>query len=130
MPTSPAPRPARAGAKLFAAAVAAAGIARRDATAARAIEMFVAILGAEAGSLALRFFATGGVFIGGGIAPKILPALRWRAFGDAFTDKGRLERFLRNIPVASSRIPAPRCWRRALGRRTVDPKPPAAEAVK
>ena len=83
----------------LAAAVGAAGITRRDAVAKRAVEMFVAILGAEAGSLALRFCATGGVLIGGGIAPKILPALRRRAFADAFIDKGRFAPFLRDIPV-------------------------------
>jgi glucokinase len=89
----------------LAAAVGAAGIARRDAVAVRALEMFAAILGAEASSLALRFFATGGVLIGGGIAPKILPALRCRAFADAFMDKGRFAPFLRDIPVRVAKDP-------------------------
>lgn len=84
----------------FAAAIGAAGIARSDPVATRALEMFVSILGAEAGSLALRFFAVGGVLIGGGIAPKILPALRWPAFATAFTDKGRFASFLRGVPVS------------------------------
>ena len=89
----------------LAAAVGAAGVAGRDAVAMRALEMFVAVLGAEAGSLALRFCATGGVLIGGGIAPKILPALRRRAFADAFTDKGRFAPFLRDIPVCVAKDP-------------------------
>ncbi len=65
-----------------------------------ALEMFVTAYGAEAGNLALRFVATAGVFLGGGIAPKILPALRQPAFLDAFTSKPPMREFLQTIPVS------------------------------
>jgi glucokinase len=67
--------------------------------AAEALRQFAAIYGAEAGNLALTYFATGGVYIGGGIAPKILPALHDGRFLEAFLDKGRFRDFLRAIPV-------------------------------
>ncbi len=65
----------------------------------RALDLFVSILGAEAGNLALKVFATGGVFIGGGIAPKILPKLKAPTFMRAFIAKGRMKALLRSIPV-------------------------------
>jgi glucokinase len=65
----------------------------------QALEMFVVAYGAEAGNLALRAVATGGVFLGGGIAPKILPALRAPAFVDAFRGKPPMEALLDAIPV-------------------------------
>ncbi len=65
----------------------------------RALEMFVSIYGAEAGNLALKLFATGGVFVGGGIAPKILPKLEQGAFMEAFVDKGRMRSLLELVPV-------------------------------
>jgi glucokinase len=65
----------------------------------RALELFVAIYGAEAGNLGLRLLATAGVYLGGGIAPQILEALRGPAFLGAFTAKGRLRPFLEDIPV-------------------------------
>ncbi|MEO8727310.1 MAG: glucokinase [Acidobacteriaceae bacterium] len=61
--------------------------------------LFSAILGAEAGNLALRLFATGGVYIGGGIAPKIAPFLRKPILLEAFRNKGRLCTLLERIPV-------------------------------
>ena len=66
---------------------------------AQALQIFVAVYGAEAGNLALRMMATGGVFITGGIAPKILPHLSQPAFLDAFLDKGRMRPVLEKIPV-------------------------------
>lgn len=66
---------------------------------ARALELFVAIYGAEAGNAALRSMASGGVFLGGGIAPRLLSVLRQPAFMDAFRDKGRLRPFLETVPV-------------------------------
>ena len=57
------------------------------------------MLGAEAGNVALRMFATGGVFIGGGIAPKIAPVLHTKSFRQAFADKGRMQPFMEKIPV-------------------------------
>jgi len=64
-----------------------------------ALDLFVRVYGAEAGNLALKALATGGVYLGGGIAPKILPVLQGGAFLEAFTRKGRLSRFLSRIPV-------------------------------
>src|SRR6187397_2232512 len=65
-----------------------------------ALEMFVEAYGAEAGNLALRSVATAGVYIGGGIAPKILPALESGGFMDAFLDKKPMADWMRMIPVA------------------------------
>ncbi len=65
----------------------------------RALERFVFLYGAEAGNLALKVMATGGVYLGGGIAPKILPALEGGAFIDGFRSKGRLAPLLAEIPV-------------------------------
>jgi glucokinase len=59
----------------------------------------VSLYGAAAGNLALTFLATGGVFLGGGIAPKILPRLRGPIFLEAFLSKGRLRPLLEKIPV-------------------------------
>ena len=61
--------------------------------------MFVEAYGAEAGNLALRTGATGGVYIGGGIAPKILPAIERGGFMDAFRNKNPMVDLLRTLPV-------------------------------
>jgi glucokinase len=61
--------------------------------------MFVSILGAEAGNLALKVLATGGVYIGGGLPPRILPLMEQGSFMRSFTSKGRLSGILENIPV-------------------------------
>jgi glucokinase len=60
---------------------------------------FVSILAAEAGNLALKVLATGGVYVGGGIPPRILPFLQDGAFAERFRSKGRLAEILTNIPV-------------------------------
>ncbi|HEY3885652.1 MAG TPA: glucokinase [Vicinamibacterales bacterium] len=65
-----------------------------------ALDLFVAAYGAEAGNLALRAVATAGVYVGGGIAPKILPALTSGLFLDAFRSKDPLSDFVATIPVA------------------------------
>ncbi len=67
--------------------------------AAATLEIFVSILGAEAGNLALKVLATGGVYVGGGIPPRILPALGDGRFMQAFCRKGRLSDLLYKIPV-------------------------------
>jgi len=77
------------------AALAAGG----PAIAAAALDMFVSIYGAEAGNLALKLKATGGVYVGGGIAPKILPKLTDGTFRTAFLAKGRFADMLASIPV-------------------------------
>ena len=71
----------------------------RDAECVHALEMFVDIYGAEASNLALKVLALGGVYVGGGIAPKILPALKNGRFIRAFIDKGRLDEILSKIEV-------------------------------
>lgn len=64
-----------------------------------ALEIFTAVYGAEAGNLALKMLATGGIFLGGGIAPKILPKLREPAFIESFQAKGRMRELMQKIPV-------------------------------
>ncbi len=63
------------------------------------LELFVSIYGAAAGNLALQVMATGGVFLGGGMAPKLNWKLREGAFMRAFTNKGRLSPIVARIPV-------------------------------
>lgn len=62
------------------------------------LEWFSSLYGAEASNLALKFLATGGIFIGGGIAPHIIPYLKSH-FMQAFVEKGRFKEFLQEIPV-------------------------------
>lgn len=64
-----------------------------------AAHLFCALYGAEAGNLALKGLATGGVFIGGGIAPKLLPVLQASTFMENFVDKGRFRGLLAGVPV-------------------------------
>src|SRR6266853_1523831 len=66
---------------------------------AEVLELFVDAYGAESGNLALRAVAVGGVFIGGGIAPKILPALETGRFMEAFRAKAPFEKMLAAMPV-------------------------------
>ncbi len=80
-------------------------LANDDPLCAAALEMFVGIYGAEAGNLALKCLATGGVYIGGGIAPKILPALTGGIFMGAYLDKGRFAALLKDIPVSVATNP-------------------------
>lgn len=71
----------------------------------QALEMFASIYGAEAGNLALEALAVGGVFVGGGIAPKISPKLTDGTFVTAFCDKGRFAELMASIPVSLVREP-------------------------
>ncbi len=82
-----------------AAVVSQAALAQRDPRCVRALDIFVAIYGAEAANLALKVLALGGVYLGGGIAPKILPILQRGGFVRAFNDKGRLGEVLRRVEV-------------------------------
>ncbi|MGC2637635.1 MAG: glucokinase [Acidobacteriaceae bacterium] len=66
---------------------------------AKTLETFVSAYGAESGNLVLKVLATGGMYVGGGIAPKILKTMRGGAFMRAFTDKGRLSELLIHTPV-------------------------------
>lgn len=65
----------------------------------KTLDMFVSAYGAEAGNLALKILSVGGLYIGGGIAPRILEKLKDGTFMKAFTDKGRLSQLLINMPV-------------------------------
>lgn len=65
----------------------------------KALEIFVELYGAEAGNLALKMLAVGGLYIGGGIAPKILAKLQGPEFMARFVEKGRFRELLRAIPV-------------------------------
>jgi glucokinase len=65
----------------------------------KALDIFVSAYGAEAGNLALTLLSVGGVYVGGGIAPRILEKLKDGRFIKAFTDKGRLSQLLVNMPV-------------------------------
>jgi glucokinase len=65
----------------------------------KALDMFVSAYGAEAGNLALKLLSVGGVYVCGGIAPRILEKLKDGTFMKAFTDKGRLSQLLINMPV-------------------------------
>jgi glucokinase len=83
-----------------ASVVSAHGMARDCRACERALRLFVGVYGAEAGNLALRAVARAGIYLGGGIAPKILPALRWEEFLNAFRDKDHLRPLLSSIPVS------------------------------
>ncbi|MBI3014470.1 MAG: glucokinase [Candidatus Tectomicrobia bacterium] len=65
----------------------------------QALELFVSLYGAEAGNLALKVMATGGLFVGGGIGPKIIQKLTDSTFLESFTAKGRMKPLLEAIPV-------------------------------
>jgi len=82
-----------------AATISRAAVAGKSVLAEHALDLWISIYGAEAGNLALKLMATGGVFLGGGIAPKIVPKLSSPLFMQAFVSKGRLQPLLESIPV-------------------------------
>jgi glucokinase len=65
----------------------------------QALDLFISLCGAETGNAALKFMTTGGVYIGGGIAPKIIDRLAGPLFVEAFTAKGRMRPLLEAMPV-------------------------------
>ena len=65
----------------------------------QALDLFVSIYASEAGNLALKMMALGGVYLGGGIAPKMLPKLAGPLFMQSFVAKGRMQHLLESIPV-------------------------------
>ena len=77
---------------------AALGEERSCALCTETLDIFVSVLGAEAGNLALKVLPTGGVYVGGGIPPRILPLIE-EGFLDSFRDKGRFSDLLSDIPV-------------------------------
>jgi glucokinase len=77
-----------------------AALERRCPLCMEAMEIFVEAYGSEAGNLALRYVATGGVYVGGGIAPKIMPAMESGQFLDAFRAKGLMKDLVATVPVS------------------------------
>lgn len=82
------------------AVVSSAALEGKDETCRAALETFVSLYGAETGNLALKLLATGGVYVGGGIAPKILPAIRRGSFMKSFAHKGRFSGWLHSLPLS------------------------------
>jgi glucokinase len=82
-----------------AAEIAEAGLKGQAEIAKQALDLFASLYGAEAGNLALKAMAINGVYVGGGIAPKLLPKLKDGTFMKAFTNKGRYKRLMSQIPV-------------------------------
>jgi glucokinase len=81
------------------AAISELGLLGKSEAAARALDLFATIYGAEAGNLALKSLAVGGVYVCGNIAARLLPVLE-RNFRRAFADKGRFSALLERVPVA------------------------------
>lgn len=96
-------RPARLPPSLVgpdpAATITRAALARACPLAERSLDLFAALYGAEAGNLAIKMMATGGLYVAGGIAPKILPKFQEPAFLEAFRSKGRMRPVLESMPV-------------------------------
>ncbi|MGC1962605.1 MAG: glucokinase, partial [Candidatus Sulfotelmatobacter sp.] len=82
-----------------AAAISHAALNGANPLAEQALDLWVSVYGAEAGNLALKTMAVGGVFLGGGISPKILSKLTGPLFMNAFLEKGRLRALLESMPV-------------------------------
>lgn len=82
-----------------AAAISQAALSGRDEVCLETLNWFTRLYGAEAGNLALKVMSRGGLYLGGGIAPKILPPLQEGAFLRAFLDKGRMRPLLEAMPV-------------------------------
>jgi glucokinase len=105
------------------AAISRAALAGNCSLCGQALDLFISLYGAEAGNLALRSLATGGIYVGGGIAPKIIGRLQGPAFMHAFTAKGRLSPLLETIPVwiirneRTALLGAGRCALLALGQQ-------------
>lgn len=79
--------------------IARAALENRSEICSKTMELFVSILGSEAGNLALKVLATGGIYLGGGIPRRIMPLLRRELFRSAFTNKGRFAKMLCDVPV-------------------------------
>src|SRR5690606_39245777 len=107
------PRTAKSPAEITAAA------RRGEPLAMKTVEMFSTMLGTVAGDLALTVGARGGIYIGGGIVPRLLPAFAHSGFRGSFESKGRYDRYMAAIPtyVITAALPAFRGLRRLLGYR-------------
>jgi glucokinase len=82
-----------------AAAISRAALDETSPLAQKALDVWISVFGAEASNLALKIMATGGLFLAGGISPKILPKLKEPLFMNAFLNKGRLRSLVEAIPV-------------------------------
>jgi len=82
-----------------ASAISRAAMAGRDDVCIETMDRFVHLYGTEAGNLALKAMSSGGIYVGGGIAPKILPLLQRGTFIEAFLAKGRMRHLLEAMPV-------------------------------
>jgi glucokinase len=82
-----------------AAAISKAGLERTCPLCEQALDLFVSLYAAEAGNLALKLMATGGVYLGGGIAPKLLAKLAGPLFMQSFASKGRMQTLMEAMPV-------------------------------
>ena len=82
-----------------AAAITHAALSGRDEICTETLDRFVRLYGAAAGNLALKMMSSGGLYLGGGIAPKILPLLQGGAFLQVFLNKGRMRPLLETMPV-------------------------------
>jgi glucokinase len=82
-----------------AAAISSAGVNGKSPLAEHALDLWISIYGAEAGNVAMKLMATGGIFLGGGIAPRLVSRLSGPLFMQAFTAKGRMQALLESIPV-------------------------------
>lgn len=81
------------------AAISKAGLAGKDEICVETLELFVRLLGAQAGNVALYYFAAAGVFIGGGVPPRIIDKFKGDIFADSYLEKGRFRGFVEKIPV-------------------------------
>jgi glucokinase len=82
-----------------AAAISQAALSGKDSLAAKALDLWIAVYGAETSNLGLKIMSTGGLFLAGGISPKILPKLKGSLFMEAFLDKGRMRPLVEAMPV-------------------------------
>ena len=82
-----------------AAAISRAALDGNDPLAGKALDIWISVYGSEASNLALKIMATGGLFLAGGISPKILPRLNGSLFMDAFLAKGRMKPLIEAMPV-------------------------------
>jgi glucokinase len=89
----------RLGAGDPSAVISSLALSNADPLCSQALDLFVSLMGAQAGNLALTLMATGGVYLGGGIPPKILPRLQDGTLIRAFRDKGRLAPVMERIPL-------------------------------
>jgi glucokinase len=76
-----------------------AALAGSDEVCVKVLDRFIRIVASEAANLAVKALSTGGLYLGGGIPPKILPRLRDQVFMDTFCDKGRFSKLMQKMPV-------------------------------